>query len=255
MSTLGLAALGVMGVMGGTDAKKFFAGGLGRLSIILFLLVVAGEVVNWVQGARNQHRLDEDQRLRDEIARLKGVALRRENAMSALIRSNLFLIASALDYDARDRISLYKRRPDGTFRLVGRYSQHQEYNEFRRASIPAHEGLVFEVWMTQEEKSVDITADPLTNADGYAAEQYATCHVPLETVTALRMKSRNYRAFPVSEGAASPGVVVLESTEVGRFSRDVTVRGKVRSVIQAASDHLSFCIIAADETWQPDEPV
>lgn len=249
ISAIGVGGLAFLGVMGLNDPKQFFSSNLGHLSFAFLAIFLAGQVVDWIQAYLVQRRLDEDVALRARITSLETLAASRESAMAELIGGNLRLIAQLLDCDAGDRISLYKHRNDGAFRLVGRYSQHQEYNDVRRATIPRHEGLVSEVWAVQEERYIDISVDPSIDVSGYAEEQHDSCKVPVATARSFLMKSRNYRAFPVSDGDRSQGVIVLESIVPGRFSGNVTVRGKVRRVIEGASTHLTLSIIAADETW------
>lgn len=151
--------------------------------------------------------------LRHQNEELNDFAEGLERGYPELMRFVLgSLFKGQLKLTHTERISIY--RYDGNaFRIVGRFSQNPEYDQYGRALYPADQGCIAAAW--REDKClVQDVPDPTKNMMKYKEFMESRWGIPGNVVENMRMKSRFYAAFSLTSSLQQRpiGVVVIEST-------------------------------------------
>ncbi|MER8431369.1 hypothetical protein [Mesorhizobium caraganae] len=132
----------------------------------------------------------------------------------------LQVLAEELNFDARDRISVY-RFDDDAFTMVGRFSVLPDLNKPGRSVYPANEGVIGAAWKSGDGKCiVTDLPDPITDMDGYLQHNLDHWQIPNEVVRNMNMKPRSVAAYSLMDPhkKSRNAIIVFESTAVDRFS-------------------------------------
>lgn len=132
----------------------------------------------------------------------------------------LQVLAEELNFDARDRISVY-RFNDDAFTMVGRFSVLPDLNKPGRSVYPADEGVIGAAWRSGDGKCiVTDLPDPTADWDEYLKRNLDQWQMPNEVVQSMNMKPRSVAAYSLMDpqGKARNAIIVFESTAADRFS-------------------------------------
>lgn len=156
-------------------------------------------------------------------------ALEADNAawaqdVKTLAQGYLYSFATeALQFGTREhnteRITLYVHDDDGHFLPVGRYSSNAAYAKLGRSRYPDDQGCIGLAWNHKDFFRNDYP-DPTSNLEGY---KYACAadNLPADVAERLRMKSRLLYGHRIDDAEGeSLAVIIIESTETGRFTED-----------------------------------
>ncbi len=162
-------------------------------------------------------------KLERENAELSG----RAGSQSASLEGYVtYLIAlmfnNRLGYKSTERISVMEYS-NGGFVLVARFSANPDYCNIARKKYPPDFGVAGAALASEEGEAHELKLpDPEKDLDAYLAQQAEKWNVPKSEGRKLKMFSREYAAFTVTNRANSQvsGVIVFESTRSGVLKLD-----------------------------------
>lgn len=228
-------------------------------TVLLVVMAFSGfaTIVFWICESRRRTKISDvstdNTILKERIEGLKeSIQLFRENT-DVVFKGHLCCFAiRVLDFQAdrwahsSDRITLYivddARRH---FVPVGRYSSSPRYGEPGRTQYPLSQGCIGKAWDTgwcfdnripKPPDALDAASIKDSEFAEYMLENY---RIPKTTVSKLTMKSTliaGYR-IDVDEGRESLGIIVVESTDGGRFEED-----ELKTHLVSQSGYLSHMI-------------
>jgi len=185
------------------------------------VLFGAGALALLIGTIAAETRIHQRSEMEKALARREGeaVSLRAENeclkeAPRSFCRLSLELLARDLDYWSNERISLFRRRRDqGGFELIGRYSARHDFRSHTREVYP-EEGCLGEAW--QNGWACESGLPLLTPSDdAWIDAQKRNWKIPPATARQMTMKSRTYVAIRIAGGTGldASGVIVFESLD------------------------------------------
>jgi hypothetical protein len=247
------AVCSIVGASG--DLSQLLAKLPGKIGLAGFGVFLIASVIDIRDRVRTSDLRRRISTLSGENSDLRTQLTHRQRAVDELFRGNLSILAEKAGCEATERVSIYKSRNDGAFRIVGRYSAHHDYDHVHRTVHEHGQGLVSRVWTTGNDETAEVSADPGVDMAAYCQEQHAKFAIPLAVAAQFTMRSRSYAAFAIPDHDATRriGVIIFESTLSGRFAG--TRVYKVKRAVEEALLRLQFFARAANEnqTFLSDE--
>lgn len=184
-----------------------------------FSVASVGMLVGTIEVIRRESKIEdyekEIEQKKQEVAKLEDNLGKTWSAstLSPILLQTLF---KQLDFDAQERISLYKHDQDKRFTIAGRYALNAKYRDKKRPYYPDDQGCLGQAWSNGESEAVNLP-DPLTDIDAYVNYSKQEWNIPKEASRKFIMKSRHYFAKSIvgnTNYLKKPiGVIVFESTE------------------------------------------
>ncbi|WP_146255524.1 hypothetical protein [Azospirillum sp. TSA6c] len=157
-----------------------------------------------------------------------------------------------LKLDESCRLSLYHKNAEKYF-ILGRFSQNSLYNEKGRPYYPLGQGVIHQAWERKHDQ-VKISANPKRNKAGWQRMLFDRCGIPNDVSARLRMPSRSYHAFALSDPKTRQPVAVicLESTkkdalDAFNLQEHLPKFTVLVAVLEALRNHITSITDAMDE--------
>lgn len=249
LASISSVLLAVVAIVGLHDAiNLLFTSIIGRAVLVLGAAAIVGYLLQVRQQKSRATLVHELRESRQQERAAKQRLAGRHAAAAACFREHLAAMAKAISFEATERVSVYKHRPDGRFRIVGRFSDNGTFNNVHRELHEPNEGVVSVAFLSVRRVDYDITHDPAGDYSAYKKDQFERFKVPGEVIDGLVMRSVSYSAFPIKDKNATKciGVLVCEST-VARRMTGLDYTHKILRGVEQHLDSLRLFVEAADE--------
>lgn len=198
------------------------------------IVIIIASIIYKVWGYKKLLEKEEYERklnrIQEEYTKLCGDYIK-------IIFSDFFKISN----NQGGRVSIYKIQND-KFILLGRYSNHNEYNKRGRDSYPTNKGFISEGWNKGEFSIYDIPKWTKSNS-GREYKNYVKnfCkendigNIDDATLKKITMKSRSFFIKTIENGKSDSrqdiGIIVFEKMEPSQIDSD-TIKQKISENIQ-----------------------
>lgn len=190
--------------------------------VVGLLMVAASQILQARQKTRITSLEKECEGYRKRIEDLEQEKARLTSASRELLDRYLGVLANGqLKFDHNDRISLYVHNGDSEFTRAARYSPNANFKKSGRLSYPDDEGCIGNAW-NQRAFFDDDFPDPEIEYEAFIA-RHVKDGLSEDAARSMSMKSRCLGAYTIMDvgGHASRAVVVVESIEPKRFSKEM----------------------------------
>lgn len=150
-------------------------------------------------------------KLKDELRDLGIERAQAINDLNALIKGFLVEIANHLNFGNDDRLTLYVHEKNlKYFDPIGRFSQNPVFNTYNRQTYPDNEGFIGLAWNNGAWYAANLPeyTGTLTSKNSYLRAT-GQGKIPMGTFDVIRMKSRLYYGYRISNTAATVQLAVL----------------------------------------------
>lgn len=214
VSLVGFSVIKDMGIVVFDDSRSLLARGGGALAVAATILCAwYGSLAQAKLAARNRAL---DQQLEDANELIGNFG----SDYFAIWDNRLKVLAEVLNFDARDRVSVY-RHTGNSFTMVGRFAVLPELDRPGRGVYPVDQGVIGIAWSRGDGKYVvQDLPDPINSFEPYCARSRDEWKIPVGVTKKLIMKPRSVAAFTLNGHGDSvrDAIVVFESTAPDRFS-------------------------------------
>lgn len=252
LALLGIIGFGIAGVVGVSGhLKLLFSTTPGLIGLGAAVLYVIGFIVDSIILKSRRELATQLEQQTEDMRSLETRLQEREKANAECFRRHLSMLAEALEFDATERLTVFKVTKDNMFAVVGRFSRNAAYDRVHRTLLPADQGIVARAFTTASEAFWEPLNDPIASPSMYDAEQESEYNVPAHIAKHFTMRSISYAAFPINDftGLQRTGILLAESTSL-KFS--VTLLGfRLRRRVEERTRSLQFFIEAANFPTQP----
>ena len=218
------------------------------------LALVIG-LVGGFGGFRNQSKINKydvlEARYRAEKSNHGETQKNYYEAIGYIIQS--IFVSTDDAYDSTCRVTIYRHTNDDHLQRIFRHAAQSRFEHGGRLKIPDDEGIVGAAWLNDGIAHVSLQHGFCTQSYNQQLEKELTQHgsklPPAETKT--RMPTRDYFAMAIRGlDKTKMAVIVLESTEPGKFSRE-----RLEKIISQENGDIAKYILhkgKLDEILNPD---
>lgn len=241
LGSIGFASVGLI-LSGQADGFGWLFTSFGGLVFVVSaIFVVAGNVELW----RRRPKIKE---LEQQVAEYTELVDWAQEAYKQQFRIELAsILGESLGYGDTERISVYKHG-DGSFQLLGRYSENPDYDRAgTRSFYPDDQGVVGRAWREGFASEMGLP-DPEEAPDLYYERLEEEWSIDRITARSFTMQSRQLVGSAIYEprGIERVAVIVVESTSVGIIKEE-----DVREALIGSSGQTIYEFLARARLLEP----
>jgi hypothetical protein len=170
-------------------------------------------------------------------------------AIGYIIQSIFVTTNSSFNNDSR--ITIYRHTNDGFLKRIYRHAPISRYEHGGRVSIPDNEGVVGAAWQNEGVAHLELPHGFNTQAYTQQMERYVREHGAIPVSCNTNMPTKEYFSMAIRDTDRTKiAVIVLESTNIGVFSREA-----LEPLISQENMEIAQYIIhksKLDEIFNPD---
>jgi len=149
-----------------------------------------------------------------------GVTQKNYHKAIGYIIQSIFVTTND-SFNSNTRITIYRHTNDGSLKRIYRHAGQSRYEHGGRVSIPDNEGVVGVAWLNEGIAHLQLQHGFNTQAYNQQMEKDLRSHGAIPVNCNTNMPTKEYFAMAIRAiDRTKMAVIVLESTEIGAFSRE-----------------------------------